>query len=158
MENVYSCPSIKIENISDIEKIKKIIFHPDIKDILIFLDDSNKDENFIDKHLKDSRKEYFVFYVDDEVAGILMILNLSGFDNCSNIYFYNVGIYKKFRGSIGFKIGQLTIDFIKINYDIDYLLAITKVSNVGAVCFSKKIGFEIIEKENGFFLLRYKNK
>lgn len=113
-------------------------------DIDNYLAENFSKENFI-KELSDSKNQYFLFYIDDEIAGYSKIVfNLeNSFINPKNItYMSRLYFLKKYYG-LGF--GKILFDFniqiCKQNKQSGIWLVVW-IKNKKGISFYKKMGFQ----------------
>lgn len=155
MGDIYADSCLKIERTYDLNLVRTLIYSEDLEELSTF---NNATKAQVEEGLSDERKEYYICYCDNNIAGIVIFLNFTEYDELAipNTYFVDIGIFKKFRGKIGWDLARLMLNIFFNNHYVYKLFAVVSANNFGCISFAKKLGFGVIERENNYFLLEAK--
>jgi hypothetical protein len=156
MGDIYANSSIKIEVTNDLDKVKSIIFHPEIINMHSIF--NNIDLEIIEKELLDDKKYYHIMYVDNSIAGISIYLRFTDYKDSPDVYVADVGILKKYRGKTGLELEKLSLYILYNSLNVLKVMCAINKNNDGAICFAKKLGFKIIDSQQEYLLLEVKNE
>ena len=106
-------------------------------------------ENNAESILNDEAMIYYLFRVDLKIAGFCALMLLNDEKN----YVVDIGIYKKFRGKIGFHLGKMALEKFKREINDAKVFATIKDSNRASLFYTKSIGFKKIYHRNGIVCL-----
>jgi len=136
--------SIEIKTIKDIDLIYSIVTHKDI-----FYDIMQGQTEIDKKTLSCGDKLFYLLKIDGEIAGIIIIT-----DTKHDFFMVDIGIFIKFRGKSGFKLGEEAIKkYIEKNGYKNIIARIDK-SNRKSLFYSIYYGFRKLFEDNKYYYMR----
>lgn len=140
--------NLNVKKTKNIEDIKTLILHEDIKGTL--LTESNKNyENDLDE----DKTHFYIFYRNKEAVGFAALLDISCAFGEDGIYCADVGLLKKARGKMGFSLGKMALKKIFDTLDCESVYAIVKRSNSPSFVYAKHLGFSLKAEDEDYYYL-----
>ncbi len=139
---------LKVQKTENYKLIKNILCNEDIAPNLI----SFKYEN-MEKMLNNELMTYYLFIVDENIAGFCAFKDLKDMCNVEGNYAVDVGIYKKYRGKIGYDLGQMALKEFNEKFSPNKIFALIKESNRASLYYTKKMGFKLLMKQDEYCIL-----
>lgn len=148
MVDFCSGSSLKVERTFNYKLVKSILFNDDISSNLI----SFKYEN-AEQILNDPSMIYYVFIVDNNIAGLCAFKDLKEMSNVVGNYGVDIGILKKYRGKVGYELGKMMLDIFNQTFVPNKIFALIKNENRASIYFTIRMGFKMLIKQNEYSIL-----
>jgi len=153
--------ALSVRRTKNYKLLSKIIFNNEIYPGLLCINPEdvstlfNKDltihkfEEGAPEILNNDSMIYYLLEVDQKIAGFCAWMLLSNQKN----YVVDIGIYKKFRGKIGYHLGEMSLQKFKREVSDDIVYASVKEGNKPSLFYSQSMGFKKVFNKNGFICL-----
>jgi len=138
--------NILVDETKDYKEIVKIINRPDYKEWLI-----DKDGDVADKDLDIPNIIYYLFSVDNEVAGFCALRKI--YDDVS---IADIAILEKFRGKTAKHISNVAINKYILESTCKMLITRINKENKRSLYFAKWLGFVKYLDDDNYIYLRLK--
>src|ERR1041385_830185 len=151
--------ALQVRDSRNYKVLKRIIFNNDIYPGLLSVHSDNSSILF-SKDLKANKINaevmlnndsiiYYLLEVDSKIAGFCAWMLL---DNKKN-YVTDIGIYKKFRGNIGYNLGRMSLEKFKREVEHEMIYASIREDNRSSLFYAQAMGFKKLFQKNGFICL-----
>jgi len=153
--------ALEVRRTKNYKVLRKIIFNNEIYPGLLSIN-PNDESTLFDKNPKICNLEeyaedvlnndsmiYYLLEVDQKIAGFCAWMLLGNQKN----YAVDIGIYKKFRGKMGYHLGLMSLEKFKREISNDIIYASVKEENKPSLFYSQSMGFKKVFNKNGFICL-----
>lgn len=130
--------NIEIKKITELKEIIELFFHPDIHHG--FVPDKSISKNKFKKFINSDFAERYNFYIlicDSIPIGLSILYKMT--INCVMLH---IGILKKFRGKIAYKVMQQLSNMISKKLNYKKIVAPINATNKAAIYVVKRFGFQ----------------
>lgn len=137
-----------IKKTNDFNLIKSILCDDEISSNLL----SFKYENMEEK-LNNELMIYYIFLVDGKIAGFCAFKHLKDICNIDGNYAVDIGIFKRYRGKIGYRFGEMMLFEFNKTFSPNKIFALIQDNNKASILYTRSMGFKPLVKENGYCIL-----